>query len=180
MNSPLPRSPLPLLIATLALSVSHPLSGAEKKSAVTIDWGAGPAAPANAAIMAYLGDPVPPPARLDARYTAEGLTAAFRALCRNLGYEIQKLSVDETEFPFLVYGVLEGRCDYREIQAALRATAGYAYSGSSTGTTKDGSTYFALNMMPPAEYPRSHAEAIRRRLMIRLQMLAVIWNDPSR
>lgn len=174
------RAVLSFAIAIISFALSNRLASAENSSGITIGWGADKAASANAAIMAYLGDPVPPPARIDPKYTAEGLLAAFQALAKRLDYKVQKLAVDDTEFPFLVYGVIEGRADHRDLQTALRSMSGYAYSGSTTGSTRDGSTYFSLNMMPTSQYPRSDAEAIRRRLMIRLQMLGVIWKDAAR
>jgi hypothetical protein len=172
---------LSLAIATAVIGFSPCLLSAETKSGVEFIWAANKASSANAAIMAYLGDPVPPPEKLDAKYTPEGLIAAFNALCKQLGFPVQKLAVDDTEFPFLVYGVIGGRADYREIQTALRSTPGYTYGGSSTGSNNnDGTTYFSLNMTPSESYPRAQREAIRRRTMIRLQMLAAIWSDPIR
>lgn len=164
-------------LATVSLCVSHLALSADNQSGVTFNWTPEKASSANAAIMAYLGDPVPPPSNLDPKYTADGLVAAFRTLCRNQGFEVKRLAVDQAEYPFLVYGVIAGRQSYQKIKDGLAGMSGYAYSGSSTGSSGDGSTYFALNMMPNSAYPRTHAEAIRRRTMIRLQMLAAIWND---
>ncbi len=137
--------------------------------------------PANAAILAYLGEPVAAPANLDPKYTADALAATFSVLCKERGVTLQQLSVDTTEFPFLVHGKLEGGRDFmRAIDAELRAVPGYAYSGSVVGATREGSTYFSLNMMPTNQYPRADAKAIGRRLMIRLQMLAAVWSETAR
>lgn len=164
-------------IATVSLCLSNFAFSADPRSGVTFNWTPEKANSANAAIMAYLGDPVPPPSNLDPKYTPDGLLAAFRTLCRNQGFEIKQLAVDQAEYPFLVYGVIAGRQNYQKIKDGLAGMSGYAYSGSSTGSSGDGSTYFALNMMPNSAYPRGHSEAIRRRTMIRLQMLVAIWND---
>ena len=168
---------LPAAVAALLLCLSTSLALAQSQPPVTGD--AQKASSANAAIMAYLGDPVAPPANLDPKYTSDGLMAAFRQLCQNLGFKVQRLAVDQSEFPFLVYGIIEGRQSYNALKEGLSTMPGYAYSGSSTGNA-NGSTYFALNMMPPKEYPRTLADAIHRRSMIRLQMLAAIWKDPPR
>jgi hypothetical protein len=139
-----------------------------------------PDAPTTASIMRYLGEPVRPPPALDPKYTAEGLAAAFTALCQSRGLKVQQFAVDTSEFPFLVYGLLEGGRDFfRQIDGELKTVPGYAYGGSVVGSTRDGSTYFSLNMTPRAAYAGSDAEAIQRRMMIRLQMLGVIWTDPK-
>ena len=169
---------LPAAVAAL-VCFSTLVSLAQSEPGVTFTWDSQKASSANAAIMAYLGDPVTPPANLDPKYTPEGLTAAFRQLSQNLGFKVQRLAVDQSEFPFLVYGIIEGRQSYNALKEGLSAMPGYAYSGSSTGNA-DGSTYFALNMMPQREYPREVADAIHRRSMIRLQMLAAIWKAPPR
>jgi hypothetical protein len=85
----------------------------------------------------------------EARYTPEGLKQAFANLCARLHYTPIRVEVDQSEYPFIVYGVLEGRCDYRAMRDALGSMPGYAYSGSVVGPTRDGSrTFFALNMIP--------------------------------
>lgn len=124
----------------------------------------------NAAIMAYLGDPVPAPAGLDSKYTASGLNAAFMSLMKKEGWDVVKLAVDDSEFPFLIYGVISGK---HELPAKdMREIQGYDYCGSVRGSTGRGSTYFALNMTPRDQYPAGVAAACHRRLMVRMQMLA--------
>lgn len=129
-------------------------------------------APANLAILAYLGHPVPAPANLDPRYTPTNLMAAFTALSQKSRWHVRKLAVDDSEFPFLVYGLLDGKHDFREIEKGLREMKGYYYGGSVVGTTDNGSTYFALNMIPHDQYPSGQMVACDRRLVVRLQMLA--------
>lgn len=125
---------------------------------------------ANAAIMAYLGNPVSAPANLDARYWPTNLAAAFVTMANKSGWQIQKLAVDDSEFPFLVYGVIDGR--HELVANDIRAMEGYDYSGSVRGSTDKGTTYFSLNMIPHAQYPAGQMAACHRRLMVRLQMLA--------
>ncbi len=126
--------------------------------------------PANMAILAYLGNPVAPPADLDAKYAPTNLVAAFNAISEKAGWRVEKLAVDDSEFPFLVYGLLAG---HHQLNASdIREVPGYDYAGSVRGSTGGGSTYFALNMIPNGQYPESQATACHRRLMVRLQMLA--------
>ena len=40
------------------------------------------------------------------------------------------------------------------------------------GTTGAGATFFAVNLVPASRYPAGTAEAVSRRLLVRLQMLA--------
>ena len=128
--------------------------------------------PANRAIMAYLGDPVAPPARLDPKYFPTNLLAAFTALSKKQGLRIERVAVDDSEFPFLVFGVLAGNHNFRELETGLRQMKDYDYCGSVVGSTDKGGTYFSLNMIPSGQYPSGQAAACNRRLMVRLQMLA--------
>ena len=165
-------------VAAVSAGSSHRVCAADAPSATTVAWTPEKARSANPAIMAYLGEPVPPPAELDPKYTADGLIAAGKGVCAKLGFELQKLAVDDTEFPFLVYGVISGSHDFQALPSALRTLPGYAYGGSVVGR-KNGATYFSLNMMSHEQYPRAQREMIQRRLMIRLQMLGAIWSDAA-
>ena len=139
------------------------------------------AASGSSAMATYLGSPVPTPANLDQRYSAEELSAVFRDLAETLGIKLDRLGVDTTEFPFIIHGSIDSTAGggfFKKIDAELRALPGYTYGGSVTGSTRGGTTYFALNMTPSSAYPKEHAEAIRRRLMLRLQMMAAAWADP--
>jgi hypothetical protein len=131
-----------------------------------------PSGPANRAIIAYLGSPVPPPGNMDSKYNATSLAATFMALSKQVGWNTEKLAVDDSEFPFLVYGLLAGKHDFQEIEKGVRGTKGYDYGGSVVGTTDKKDTYFALNMIPYSQYPPGQFVACNRRLMVRLQMLA--------
>ena len=131
----------------------------------------------NAAIMAYLGNPVAAPADLDVKYTPTNLAAAFTALAKSAGWRIQRLAVDDAEFPFLVYGVLAGKHEFGEKD--LRQMKGYDYGGCVRGNREDGATYFSLNMIPHNQYPSGQAAACHRRLMVRLQMLADSARQPK-
>jgi hypothetical protein len=130
------------------LTVAGPLNSAEKdKPGITVDWGKMKDAP-----------------RSDEPYSAAGLRAAFGELCKKLGYRIMRVEVDQSAHPFLLYGVLDGRCDYQEIHEALDSMPGYAYVGSVTMVQREGSrTVFALNMTPSDQYPRDRETAQRLR-----------------
>jgi hypothetical protein len=87
-----------------------------------------------------------------------------------LGYRALVVEVDESEFPYLVYGVLEGRADYRAIRDALPSLPDYAYAGSVTAVRdqRDGTTTaFALNLTPP----NRGGEANPSRIMARMKGL---------
>jgi hypothetical protein len=123
----------------------------------------------NQSIMAYLGKPIPAPVDLDAKYTPTNLLTAFTNISQKAGWRIQTLLVDHSEFPFLLYGVLAGEHHIEE--SDIRAIKGYNYGGSVVAR-EEGSTYFALNMIPNNQYPSGQTKACNRRLIVRLQMLA--------
>lgn len=136
----------------------------------TSTWGS--ATEANRAIMAYLGEPVQSPAGLDPKYSASSVLTAFKKAVKIGGFEIRSLAVDETEFPFLVYGLMAGKHEYPEIEKAVTKVKGYVYGGSVVGNDEK-ATYFAFNITPSQQYPSAQAESCHRRLMIRLEMLAL-------
>ena len=168
------------LIALAAAGAPHLLSAEKTSSGVQFDFGNDKARSANAAIMAYLGEPVSPPANLDEKYTPEGLTAAFTGACKKLGFRVQRLEIDDSEFPFLIYAKFSEQIDTRSLSTALRSMSDYAYTGSTSGTTRDGATFMALNIVPSDRYPHEHADGIRRRMMIRLQVLTAAFNNAAR
>ncbi len=131
----------------------------------------------NTAIMAFLGNPVAAPANLDSKYSPTNLIAAFSAISAKAGWPIQRLAVDDSEFPFLLYGVLAGRHELADRD--IREVKGYEYSGSVRGSTAAGSTYFSLNITPRDQYPSDLVAPCNRRLMVRLQMLAEAAGKPD-
>jgi hypothetical protein len=125
---------------------------------------------ANLTLLAYLGNPVQPPAGMDPMYGKEALLKTFTAMCRKADLVITKIKVDESEFPFLIYGTLDGAHKLPE-KSAYEEQKGYTYGGSVRGNLGGGS-YFAVNMVPSSQYPEDQQKACSRRLMLRLQMLA--------
>ena len=132
----------------------------------------GASARSNRLIMDYLGDPVRPPAHLSETYSPANLLAVFTAVSKKRGVEIKKLKVDDSEFPFLISGILAGKPDLGALETDVRQTNGYAYGGAVVGSMGDSSTYFSMNIIPYNQYPAGQAAACSRRLMVRLQMLA--------
>jgi hypothetical protein len=93
---------------------------------------------------------VPPAdASKNSKYSAAGLRAAFQQVCRNIGCRLQWIEVDESKRPALVYGVIVGACDYKDIRRELLSMSDYTYNGAVTMVAKDGSkTAFAVDIIP--------------------------------
>ncbi|MGD0262773.1 MAG: hypothetical protein ABSD29_23650, partial [Verrucomicrobiota bacterium] len=56
----------------------------------------------NQALLEFLGDPVEPPADMNAAYSKDGLIKAVQTAAYNAGISIQRVEIDDSEFPFLV------------------------------------------------------------------------------
>jgi hypothetical protein len=126
---------------------------------------------ANRALLAYLGNPIAPPAGMDSRYNKENLLKAFTTVCQKADLVITKLAVDDSEFPFLVYGSLDGNHPLPKAPV-FEVQKGYTRGGAVRGSFGGGSSYFAVNMVPDSQFPADKEQACHRRLMLRLQMLA--------
>lgn len=143
---------------------------------------ASPISADHSAIAVFLGASVPPPQNLDRKYSPEEISAVFRDLTETLGIKVDTLSVDTTEFPFVLHGRVEspaGADFFKKIEAELRALPGYTYGGSVTGSNREGTTDFVLNIIPSSACPPEQAEAIRRRLMLRMQIVAAASRQSS-
>jgi hypothetical protein len=132
---------------------------------------AGVANEANRALLAYLGNPIPPPSDMDSRYNKENLLKVFTTVCQKADLVITKSVVDDSEFPFLVYGTFAGNHPLPKAPV-FEEQKGYTRGGSVRGTFGGGSSYFAVNMVPDSQFPADKEQACHRRLMLRLQMLA--------
>ncbi|MGO8698059.1 MAG: transglutaminase domain-containing protein [Limisphaerales bacterium] len=148
------------------LTIKVPISGTDDSVSGSTAM-SGP----NQALLEYLGNPVKPPPNMDPLYNQQNLLNAFKALGRKTGLVINTLAVDDLEFPFIVYGTLDGAQKLPE-KSAFEEQKGYSYGGSVRGSSGGGSTYFAVNMVPGSQYPADTEKACQRRLMLRLQMLA--------
>ncbi|HXC37209.1 MAG TPA: hypothetical protein VNV43_15135 [Candidatus Acidoferrales bacterium] len=122
----------------------------------------------NQALFNYLGNPVMPPANMDQRYTANGLTSAIQQAARNAGIAVKSVAVDDSEYPLLVC-VVCGGSDAAKLKAALKSMPGYQYGGGvGNDSNNDGSdTCNAFCIVPHSAFPQGTADQIYHRLMLR-------------
>ncbi len=135
------------------------------------DIGNGRASEANRALLAYLGDPVPPPTHMDARYTKEGLSNAIQLAAQNGGVTLKKIAIDDSEYPFLVGVICEGS-DFAKLKNQIKKMDGYEYGGSvGNDLNSDGSdTCNAFCIVPHHAYPEEARQQIEHRRMLRYQV----------
>jgi hypothetical protein len=119
----------------------------------------------NQALLEYLGDPVEPPADMNAAYSKDGLIKAIQTAARNAGISVKRVEVDDSEFPFLV-GVICKEGNYSKLTAQLRNLDGYEYNGSISS-----STHSAMNLVPHRAFPRAVIQRIDHRTGLREQVL---------
>jgi hypothetical protein len=119
----------------------------------------------NHGLREYLGDPVEPPANLEARYTKEGLINAIRLAARNAGVALKKIAIDDSEYPFLV-GIICGEPDFPKLKDQIKKMEGYAYDGGTGSHTR-----YAFSIVPYDAYPLETRQRIHRRLLVRQQVL---------
>jgi hypothetical protein len=125
----------------------------------------------NQILFNYLGNPVEPPANLDARYAPEGLTNAILLAARNAGITVKKVAVDDSEYPFLI-GVICHGSDFSKLKAQIKTMDGYEYGGSvGNDSNSDGSdTCNVFSIVPYEVHPRKSRQQIDHRLMLRQQV----------
>jgi uncharacterized membrane protein (UPF0127 family) len=125
----------------------------------------------NQALMKYLGNPVPPPADLDVRYTVQGLTGTILLAAQKAAISIKNVVVDDSEFPFIV-GVICGGSDFPKLKSELKKMDGYEYGGGvGNDVNSDGSdTCNVFNIIPYRAFPRDTEEQIYHRLDLREQV----------
>ncbi len=118
----------------------------------------------NQVIFDYLGDPVSPPQSLAPAYTRQGLTDAIQLAAQNAGVTLQRVEIDDSEFPFLI-GVTSSDSDYEKLVEQLRKVPSYEYGGS-----VGGHTHHAFNLVPYHAFPSEAAQRIGHRLTLRMQI----------
>jgi hypothetical protein len=125
----------------------------------------------NQALLEYLGNPVEPPANMDARYSKEGLTSAIQSAARNAGITVKKVEIDGSEFPFLVC-VVCGGSDASKLKAQIKKMDGYEYSGciGNDVNSVGSDTCNVFSIVPYAAYPEGTRQQIYRRLWLRQQV----------
>jgi hypothetical protein len=119
----------------------------------------------NQALLEYLGDPVAPPADMNAAYTKDGLIKAIQTAARKAGISVKKVEVDDSEYPFLV-GVICKEGDYSKLTDQLRKMAAYEYNGGISSHT-----CAAFNLVPYRAFPSAVGERISHRTGVREQVL---------
>ena len=119
----------------------------------------------NQALLEYLGEPVPPPADMDAAYSKEGLIKAVQTAARNAGIPLKRIEIDDSEFPFLV-GIICKEGDYPKLTEQLRKLDGYEYNGGVSSSTR-----IAINLVPYRAFPLALGERISHRTGVREQVL---------
>jgi len=125
----------------------------------------------NRVLLEYLGNPVEPPANMDARYTREGLTNAMLLAARHAGITLKKIAIDDSEYPFLA-GVICGGSDFPKLKNQIKKMDGYEYNGSvGNDINSDGSdTCNAFSIVPYRVHPQEARQRIDHRLMLRYQV----------
>ncbi|MDB6122681.1 MAG: hypothetical protein JWQ71_1674 [Pedosphaera sp.] len=139
---------------------SHPDHTATGSSSEKPESGSGP----NQALLAYLGEPVQPPANMDAKYTKKGLLDAIQLAARNAGITTKKVVIDDSEYPFLV-GVICKDSDSAKLKDQLKKLEGYEYNGSVGSDTCN-----AFSLVPYKAHPQEAAQSIDHRLLLRQQV----------
>ena len=118
----------------------------------------------NQVLLEYLGNPVEPPANLDARYAKEGLINAIQLAARKSRVALKKLAIEDSEYPFLI-GVICRESDFPKLKDQIKKMDGYAYNGGTGSPTCN-----AFNIVPYEVYPPEASQRIHHRLMLRQQV----------
>ena len=119
----------------------------------------------NQALLEFLGDPVEPPADMNAAYSKDGLIKAIQTAARKAGMSVKRVEVDDSEFPFLV-GVICREGDYPKLKDQLRKLDGYEFNGGISSPT-----HCAMNLVPYRVFPRAVSQRISHRTGLREQVL---------
>lgn len=120
--------------------------------------------PANLAMLEYLGSPVEAPTNLADTYTPAGLREAIETAARQAGVTMEKVEIEDSEFPALV-GVICDRPDYAKLMAQIKKMTPYTDEGSVGSPTCQ-----TMNIIPWRAFPDGTADLIERRLTLREQM----------
>jgi len=123
------------------------------------------ASAANAALFKFLGDPIPPPANLDAAYTRQGLIDAVTLAAKNAGVELKTLTIDDSEFPYLI-GVMSSSGVLNKLREQFKTMSAYQYTGSVSSQMCYAFNLTPSNLIPPGLQRQSH-----RRMTLRMEML---------
>ena len=119
----------------------------------------------NQALLEYLGEPVAPPADMDAAYSKDGLTETIQTAARKAGISVKRVKIDDSEFPFLV-GVVSKEGEQSKLTDQLRRMGAYEYNGGISSHT-----CMAFNLVPYRVFPSAVSERISHRTGLRMQVL---------
>lgn len=144
--------------------------------------GAAPDA-SSSALVAYLGEAVPPPPNLDPAYSKEGLANAIQQAAQLAGVSLKKVEIDTSEFPFLVGVVYDSgtdfeqsastrervKSDFGKLSDQFKKIPGYEYRGSVGGAPG----IYTYDLTPYDRFvPAEARERIERRTLLRLKMFS--------
>jgi hypothetical protein len=135
-------------------------AGCSMKAAESI-----PAAGPNKVLFDYLGDPVAPPASMDAAYTKKGLTNALQLAAQNAGIPLAKIEIDDSEFPFLVGVVFAKTGDRHKLNEQIGKMAAYNYTGGVGGENSR-----TMNLVPSSAFPAEARQRIYHRMHLRQEI----------
>jgi hypothetical protein len=119
----------------------------------------------NQALFDYLGEPVDPPEDMDALYSKDGLIKAVQTAAHKAGISVQRVEVDDSEYPFLV-GIIYKEGDYPKLTDELRKLEGYEFNGGISSPT-----HCAVNLVPWRVFPSKFSQRISHRMGVREQVL---------
>src|SRR5262249_43700819 len=119
----------------------------------------------NRALLEYIGEPVDPSLNTDSRYTKDSVLSAVQLAAQNAGVSLQRLEVEDSEYPCLV-GVFCSPQDYARLLDEIKKLDGYEYNGAVGGSD----SFHSLNITPARASPGAAKEQIDRRVMLRQQM----------
>ncbi len=118
----------------------------------------------NRAMFDYLGDPVEPPADMNAAYTKDGLIQAIQTAAQKAGISVRRIAIEDSEFPFLV-GVVCNEGDFPKLAEQLKHLPPYEYNGSISSSTQA-----SFNIVPYRAWPSQASERISHRTGLRSQI----------
>ena len=125
----------------------------------------GALAEANRVLLEYLGNPVGPPADLDAAYSPARLKDAVRSAAAEAGISLGKVEVDDSEFPFFI-GITCAAGEFPKLKQQFAKLKPYEYTGDVSN-----SRCWVFTLIPQRVWPREFSERIHRREMVRMEML---------
>ena len=124
------------------------------------------AAGPNQVLFNYLGDPVEPPANMDAAYTKQGLISGMQDAAQAAGVTLARVEIDDSEFPFIVGVVCAEKGGMQKLKDQIRKMTAYHYKGGVGGDTT-----MVMNVVPFSAYPANARDRIYHREMLREAIL---------